>query len=920
MNKESGTCNSIALQFVLLNFILFVFLILPLPASAQQSDLHFVSICNRTEAVRVAIQKEVAAQRFTSGVGGAVLCQTIQISELSRIEYLQVIEKEISALKPGDFEDLSGLKILNLESNNLMTLDVSAFSGLIHLETLVLARNPLRKLGNELCSLPNLRHLDVSGGKLSAVSSGAFACNPKLEAVFLNDNSLKELPPDLFLKNEALKIVDLSGNRLESFPSALTPRKGELLSLNLSRNKIPGSGAPAPTSSGHPSATPAIPPERQSPAAQGVARLRFFVRSHWRLPLDVTTAYSSPGPFDLNNPALRVREERLLLRQIEEVQEAYRRSAFDFFDVQIRFSPPGAIQKTPLVRYNKKKLGIEILLKAPDEATGRASLITDEQILETLADHFNRNRSVAWFTKETREDLQAALKRDFIKTARMDNELRFDILRLDDLIDTAMTRTKLADEKNFFSETELADARFIQFRVLLTFQRLENTMARWRLAEADPEFPYHAEVRLLLAECSGMYRTYLDWFLNVVVGGRPTINVFNETWYHRNPISKILDSEVPAGFFNLDGRVSTRIPPGAVRDLLKSRLSVSLLHYLHGMRSLDQKVSASDILNSPLNAEMKQAAERIGHNRRSLAQHEISDTRAFKELWDARVKNSVKFPLYRATMSIATVVGDTRFSISAPAITHKQMADMKAHLKPGDLLIERTDHYLSNAFLGGFWPHGILYLGPKEEWSRLKLADGTTLAEDPWISKNILPNYYSAKDNRPALVMEAISDGVVFNSLEEAAQKDYIGIFRPKFAPAEQEAKIAAAIKRALKYHGRPYDFDFDFFTDDKLVCTELLYRAYHPDINFLIQKQAVVKPDPPVPGMIKKAGRDTMPANEIAKLALYMLDHKQPNASIGYTGQTLEFVRLYMKQGNGRSARIYEGAQGIEVLKRTLR
>ncbi|HLZ18432.1 MAG TPA: hypothetical protein VKO67_02400, partial [Smithellaceae bacterium] len=97
MNKESGTCNNIALQFVLLNFILFVFLILPLPASAQQSDLHFVSICNRTEAVRVAIQKEVAAQRFTSGVGGAVLCQAIRISELSRIEYLQVIEKEISA-------------------------------------------------------------------------------------------------------------------------------------------------------------------------------------------------------------------------------------------------------------------------------------------------------------------------------------------------------------------------------------------------------------------------------------------------------------------------------------------------------------------------------------------------------------------------------------------------------------------------------------------------------------------------------------------------------------------------------------------------------------------------------------------------------------------------------------------------------
>jgi hypothetical protein len=200
------------------------------------------------------------------------------------------------------------------------------------------------------------------------------------------------------------------------------------------------------------------------------------------------------------------------------------------------------------------------------------------------------------------------------------------------------------------------------------------------------------------------------------------------------------------------------------------------------------------------------------------------------------------------------------------------------------------------------------------------LADGTTLAEDHWIAGHILPNYHSEKDNRPALVLEAISEGVVFNSLEEAAQKDYIAIFRPKFSPEEQEAKIAGIIKRALKYHGRPYDFNFDFFTDDKLVCTELLYRAFHPDINFLIQKEAIKKPDPPVPGMINKAGRDTMPAGEIIKLALYMLDHKKPDPSIGYAGQTLEFIRLYMKQGEGRPARIFEGEQGIEALKQSLR
>ncbi len=905
---------------ILFTFILSVSTIGPLPASAQQPADKIVSICNRTEPVRVAIQKEIAAERFTSGVGGAVLCQSIRVSELNKIEYLQVIEKEIAALKVGDFEGLAGLKILDLEGNNFAALDAYVFSGLTNLETLVLARNPLKTLGSELGDLPQLKHIDVSGCKLSSISSGAFSSTPRLEAIFLADNELKELPADLFDKNDALKIVDLSGNRLVEIPASLASRKGVLLSLNLSRNNMPDSQQIKRTGSGYSLSPPAIDPERQSPAIQGVARLRSFIRAHWHLPLEVSTSYSTSGKFDLNHPALRVREERLLLRQLEEVREAYRRSAFDFFNVQIRFVSPDAIYKTPQLKFNKKKCGIEITLKAPENATDRAALITDEQILEILADHFDRNHSVAWFKKEARTDLEAALKRDFDKVARMDDELRFDILRFDDLIDTAMTRMSKADEKRFFSDTELTDARFIQFRVMLTFQRLENTMARWKLAESAPDFPYRAEVRLLLAECSGMYRTYLDWFLNVVVGGRTAINVFNETWYHRNPIFKILDSEVPAGFFNLDGRVSTRIPPGAVRDLLKSRLSVPLLHYLHGMLSMDEYVSDTDILQSPLGAQMRRAVERIGHNRRSLAEHKISDTSVFKELWDARVKSSVKFPLYRVTMGVATVIGDTRFSNSAPAISDGQMADMKAHLKPGDLLIERTDHYFSNAFLGGFWPHGILYLGSREEWSGLKLADGTTLSEDPWIFKNILPKYFSAKDGHPALVMEAISEGVVFNSLEEAAQKDYIGIFRPRFAPGEQEAKIAAAIKRALKYHGRPYDFDFDFFTDDKLVCTELLYRAYHPDINFLVQKQAVRKPDPPVPGMIKKAGRDTMPANEIAKLALYMLDNKQPNPSIGYTGQTLDFVRLYMKQGDGRSARIYHGAEGIEVLRRTLR
>lgn len=66
----------------------------------------------------------------------------------------------------------------------------------------------------------------------------------------------------------------------------------------------------------------------------------------------------------------------------------------------------------------------------------------------------------------------------------------------------------------------------------------------------------------------------------------------------------------------------------------------------------------------------------------------------------------------------------------------------------------------------------------------------------------------------------------------------------------------ARAIERAFKYQGRPYDFDFDFFSDASLVCTELVYKAYQPGGGM-----KGVSLD-----LVNVAGRRTLPANEIVK------------------------------------------------------
>jgi len=39
--------------------------------------------------------------------------------------------------------------------------------------------------------------------------------------------------------------------------------------------------------------------------------------------------------------------------------------------------------------------------------------------------------------------------------------------------------------------------------------------------------------------------------------------------------------------------------------------------------------------------------------------------------------------------------------------------------------------------------------------------------------------------------------------------------------------KLAAGLYAALTHRGKPYDYEFDFSTDNALVCSELIWRAY---------------------------------------------------------------------------------------------
>jgi 1-acyl-sn-glycerol-3-phosphate acyltransferase len=200
---------------------------------------------------------------------------------------------------------------------------------------------------------------------------------------------------------------------------------------------------------------------------------------------------------------------------------------------------------------------------------------------------------------------------------------------------------------------------------------------------------------------------------------------------------------------------------------------------------------------------------------------------------------------YRASSAVSTLIGDTRIREprgGAGLITPELVAGLKPRLRPGDIVIERRNWYLSNAFLPGYWPHSALYVGTAEELRAMGFE------ADPRVAKHLAAFARpDAAGHAPAFI-EAVSEGVVFTTLEHSVgEADSVAVLRPRLT-FEQ---IKEVIARAFSHAGKPYDFDFDFFSADKLVCTEVVYRSYGSYIDF---------------PLVNVLGRKTLPAIEIVR------------------------------------------------------
>ena len=208
----------------------------------------------RTQQVQDAVVAKIA---------GIDRAEDVQEAQLSNIVYLDIRNKNITALKSGDFDGMTSLTQLRLESNSLKTLPSDVFSELSSLQYLYLGSNALTELPEEVFSgldelvflylntnkikelpsgifsgLSSIFMINLSTNKLTSLRKGTFTGLTSLTELYLGENEIKGLSSATFTGLSNLKNLNVSGNKLKNLTEGTFEGLTSLTSLILSDNKL----------------------------------------------------------------------------------------------------------------------------------------------------------------------------------------------------------------------------------------------------------------------------------------------------------------------------------------------------------------------------------------------------------------------------------------------------------------------------------------------------------------------------------------------------------------------------------------------------------------------------------------------------------------------------------------------------------
>jgi hypothetical protein len=140
------------------------------------------------------------------------------------------------------------------------------------------------------------------------------------------------------------------------------------------------------------------------------------------------------------------------------------------------------------------------------------------------------------------------------------------------------------------------------------------------------------------------------------------------------------------------------------------------------------------------------------------------------------------------------------------------VAGLRRDLQPGDILLEKTPFRLTDKLIPGYWGHAAVWVGNEAQLRALGIWD------DPLLR----PHQEAIRAGRQ--VVEALRSGVEINPIEQFLNIDSLGVVR---RPAADAAARGRVVLQALRQIGKPYDFNFDVESKERVYCSKLVYLAY---------------------------------------------------------------------------------------------
>lgn len=135
---------------------------------------------------------------------------------LLKLGYLNLQNNEITTVNSGDFQYLSSLVFLQLSNNKISHISYDAFDPLINLKALFMWGNQLKTINFQINSLIELDTLSLSENQIVDFPGDFLKHNKKLAVLYLENNQIRSIPRTTFDGLNDLNYVDLMDNQCVS--------------------------------------------------------------------------------------------------------------------------------------------------------------------------------------------------------------------------------------------------------------------------------------------------------------------------------------------------------------------------------------------------------------------------------------------------------------------------------------------------------------------------------------------------------------------------------------------------------------------------------------------------------------------------------------------------------------------------------